>query len=884
MLQEGFNYSSMTFGAVLGHNGCSVNGEGKFEKSTMRKKAMNPVSHLRQNKKVLSSLIFMTGLLLDSTAVAHPYPNTAPLNLAEETEIALGECAPVAPLSQEEIRKLGANAYVIREGTMREINARIYGRIPGDSADIYCRWEQEERVIDQAIEWTRDQAPTNAFGPLEAQRRLEFIRKTTKTRYEEDIDNRWTRVRRPYHRIFSWAIRRTPLQSAWQAIREWTERGCTVETVHCWKIGSASIAPDVKAALDNASEAYVCGVQLLNCRKLSTLSVLDNQPSCPAGYERIVDRDGHVQNDPQDSLPSYVWDIEGANSADPVNEFCRLRQGATPPPAIEQLPRCDAPEQDADGDEVKDSEDGCPFDPRKSVDDGACNELGDSPDTDGDGSDDLADGCRVDPLKTSPGICGCGVSDADDDGDGTVNCQDICPNDSAKVQGGECGCGVADTDTDGDGIADCLLAYTGLDENGFPTVDVDAFNVQSETEEHCSLSEPGSCLVEALFEEPKDVCAEDEISDGDKEFCVGGHRQRRGWGWAYNHGRWGYYYGANEHYVHNNQNHSCHYSSATTYTGFGYSVPLHWCYHRTVNYASTNRDRPANSQQQVIIGLHNRYRFPVRYRIAWQTYQYTQGKNRQYQARLASWHWPSITTRALEALPALNRGTGPNYTDGDYRPVPGMPGRWQREFVTEVINAAGEQNLASLTLRFDSQFPETAQPGNLPMTMLAAVTANEFTNGAVGQRLNVSQPTGDTTGPNAMVNFMVSPNLSAGNQFSVPFEDRRFSVVFAADQMGLATEEPAVQRTRDVLTVALGLMEPGSPPNLTLLRPQLHIARWQITAVADRITRDVAPLLGLITEQAVNGITAESDLSNLRAQLQNLQDFLLGPTAPAADV
>lgn len=104
------------------------------------------------------------------------------------------------------------------------------------------------------------------------------------------------------------------------------------------------------------------------------------------------------------------------------------------------------------------------------------------PDADADGTCDLLDGCPADPLKTAPGICGCGVSDADADGDGTADCSDGCPNDPFKTLPGQCGCGVADTDGDGDGTADCndgcpadpLKTSPGICGCGSPDADTDA--------------------------------------------------------------------------------------------------------------------------------------------------------------------------------------------------------------------------------------------------------------------------------------------------------------------------------------------------------------------------------------------------------------------------
>ncbi|MBL9118735.1 MAG: hypothetical protein JNL80_02330 [Phycisphaerae bacterium] len=113
----------------------------------------------------------------------------------------------------------------------------------------------------------------------------------------------------------------------------------------------------------------------------------------------------------------------------------------------------------------------------------ACESL----DSDGDGTTDTLDGCPTDPLKTSPGMCGCGVADLDTDSDGLVNCLDDdddndgvpdnadgCPTDWRKVSPGASGCGIADVDTDGDGMLDALDADDDDDgvldrEDGCPT-------------------------------------------------------------------------------------------------------------------------------------------------------------------------------------------------------------------------------------------------------------------------------------------------------------------------------------------------------------------------------------------------------------------------------
>ncbi len=47
-----------------------------------------------------------------------------------------------------------------------------------------------------------------------------------------------------------------------------------------------------------------------------------------------------------------------------------------------------------------------------------------SPDTDGDGTQDCNDECPEDPLKTTPGLCGCGIADTDSNADGQPDCLD----------------------------------------------------------------------------------------------------------------------------------------------------------------------------------------------------------------------------------------------------------------------------------------------------------------------------------------------------------------------------------------------------------------------------------------------------------------------------
>jgi len=57
-------------------------------------------------------------------------------------------------------------------------------------------------------------------------------------------------------------------------------------------------------------------------------------------------------------------------------------------------------------------------------------------DTDQDGTPDCHDGCPHDPTKTSPGVCGCGISDDTDDMDGDTipDCVDECIDNDPEIQ------------------------------------------------------------------------------------------------------------------------------------------------------------------------------------------------------------------------------------------------------------------------------------------------------------------------------------------------------------------------------------------------------------------------------------------------------------------
>ena len=105
-------------------------------------------------------------------------------------------------------------------------------------------------------------------------------------------------------------------------------------------------------------------------------------------------------------------------------------------------------QEDADGDRVGDSCDGC-------VDmdlDFVCNNLDNCPDTpntaqedaDGDGIGDTCDSCPSDPNKFYPGYCGCGTPDTDADKDGIADCNDTYPNDPYNDSDNDGVCGNVD--------------------------------------------------------------------------------------------------------------------------------------------------------------------------------------------------------------------------------------------------------------------------------------------------------------------------------------------------------------------------------------------------------------------------------------------------------
>lgn len=138
----------------------------------------------------------------------------------------------------------------------------------------------------------------------------------------------------------------------------------------------------------------------------------------------------------------------------------------------------DSAQADRDGDGRIDACDACPDDGNKVVA-GLCGCGVSDADSDADGTPDCRDACPADRLKTAPGACGCGVTDADadrdgvldcvddclgqnnaadGDADGTPDCDDGCPLDPTKTSPGACGCGVSDLDSNENGTPDCLDA------------------------------------------------------------------------------------------------------------------------------------------------------------------------------------------------------------------------------------------------------------------------------------------------------------------------------------------------------------------------------------------------------------------------------------------
>ena len=128
---------------------------------------------------------------------------------------------------------------------------------------------------------------------------------------------------------------------------------------------------------------------------------------------------------------------------------CVLLQGETPPDGI----ACGESSSCQQGECVPSSEvDHCPRDPEKTTPE-VCGCGVSDVDTDLDGTPDCLDACPENDTKLEPGECGCDAPEIDDEG--ITVCGDTCPEDGAKTEPGQCGCGTPDTDRDSDGTADC---------------------------------------------------------------------------------------------------------------------------------------------------------------------------------------------------------------------------------------------------------------------------------------------------------------------------------------------------------------------------------------------------------------------------------------------
>lgn len=112
---------------------------------------------------------------------------------------------------------------------------------------------------------------------------------------------------------------------------------------------------------------------------------------------------------------------------------------------------CSDPNEDDDGDGVRNEDDLCPG-------------GDDLIDSDLDGSPDYCDGCPEDGKKTDPGECGCGIADTDTDGDGTPDCME-CTGDldgSGEVNASDLGLLIALWNSDGSVLAGSDVNADGI--------------------------------------------------------------------------------------------------------------------------------------------------------------------------------------------------------------------------------------------------------------------------------------------------------------------------------------------------------------------------------------------------------------------------------------
>lgn len=187
----------------------------------------------------------------------------------------------------------------------------------------------------------------------------------------------------------------------------------------------------------------------------------------------FLDFDGDVAPDCLDACPSdpekVTAGVCGCGTSDKDSDKDGRPDCIDPCPGIVSC--CGS--KDSDGDGHSDCDELCPHDPHKTSP-GICGCGVSDADSDGDQKPDCLDACPDDAGKLEPGLCGCGVPDADSDGDGKLDCRDHCPDDANKTTPGICGCGIPDTDSDADGVLDCLDVCDGssdADSDGDGTVD-----------------------------------------------------------------------------------------------------------------------------------------------------------------------------------------------------------------------------------------------------------------------------------------------------------------------------------------------------------------------------------------------------------------------------
>jgi len=224
--------------------------------------------------------------------------------------------------------------------------------------------------------------------------------------------------------------------------------------------------PDVGKACDDGNDCTVNDTYRENCACVGEADMDSDNDTIPDCVDECMGWDDNLLGTScDDNDPCTINDIYTA---------CEVCAGTI--------------DDDNDEDGIPDICDSCPDLPNDQIgepcDDGQectindvyldnCNCVGDvSEDSDNDGICNAIDGCPNDPDKSSPGNCGCGVSDIDTDDDGTSDCNDMCPEDINKTDPGICGCGLSD-DGDRDSIPDDCDSCPDLADNliGLPCDD-----------------------------------------------------------------------------------------------------------------------------------------------------------------------------------------------------------------------------------------------------------------------------------------------------------------------------------------------------------------------------------------------------------------------------